>query len=203
MPLDTLLALLGFAFVMSVSPGPGNFLLLASGVNFGFLRSLPLVFGICAGFLAMVFLVGIGLGRVLESAPVIYAIMKFACAAYILWLAWKVARSRSVGRDESERMEKPISFLQAALLQLVNPKAWAVALIVTVSYTDPDNYLPSLGLMIVLFAVVNVPSISVWAVSGVALRRLIGGGRVVVYFNVGMALLLVGSMIPVLMGSLG
>jgi len=203
MTLDTALALVGFAFVMSVSPGPANFLLLASGVNFGFLRSLPLVFGICVGFLTMVFLVGLGLGRVLDSMPVIYTILKFVCAAYIIWLAWRVARSRPGGQDDGAQMEKPISFVQAALLQLVNPKAWAVALIVTVSYTDPDDYLPSLVLMIVVFAIVNLPSISVWAISGVALRRLIGGGRSVVAFNIVMALLLVGSMIPVLIGSLG
>ena len=92
---------------------------------------------------------------------------------------------------------------QAALLQFVNPKAWAVALIVTVSYTDPDNYLPSLVFMIVVFAIVNLPSISVWAVSGVALRRVLGDGRKALIFNIGMALLLVGSMIPVLLGSVG
>jgi len=201
MPLDTMFALVGFAFVMSVSPGPANFLLLASGVNFGFVRSVPLVLGISLGFLTMVFFVGIGLGQLLNSTPIVYTILKAVCAAYVFWLAWKIARSRALNSGNSDDMDKPISFLQAALFQLVNPKAWAVALIVTVSYTDPDNYLASLVLMILIFAVVNLPSISVWAVSGVALRGIIGHGRRVAVFNTIMALLLVGSMIPVLLGS--
>jgi len=202
MSLDNLLALLGFAFVMSISPGPSNFLLLASGVNFGFRRSVPLVLGISLGFLTMVFFVGLGLGQILKSTPFIYGALKLACAAYVLWLAWKIARSRSMGPADSSEVEIPISFVQAALFQLVNPKAWAVALIVTVSYTDPERYLPSLIIMILLFAAVNLPSISVWAASGVALRRIIGEGRAIVVFNVFMALLLVASMVPVLLGSM-
>ena len=200
MSLDTMLALIGFAFVMSISPGPGNFLLLASGVNFGFLRSIPLVLGISFGFLTMVFFVGVGLGQVLQSMPAVYTILKIVCAGYVFWLAWKIARNHSIAPEDRNEMEKPISFFHAALFQLVNPKAWAVALIVTVSYTNPDRYLTSLILMILIFAVVSLPSISVWAVSGVVLRRIIGGGRGVVVLNTLMALLLVGSMMPVLLG---
>ena len=202
MSLETMFALIGFAFVMSITPGPGNFLLLASGVNFGFLRSLPLVLGISLGFLTMVFFVGLGLGQVLQSNPTVYTILKFASAGYVFWLAWKIARSRSFAPGDRDEMEKPISFLHGALLQLVNPKAWAVALIVTVSYTNPDRYLASLILMILIFAVVNLPSLGVWAVSGMALRRIIGDGPKVVVFNILMALLLVGSMMPVLFGDL-
>ncbi len=201
MPQDTMIALIGFAFVMSISPGPGNFLLLASGVNFGFLRSLPLILGISFGFLTMVFCVGLGLGQVLQQAPIIYTTLKFICAAYVLWLAFKIARSRSTGSSGKDQLERPISFLQAALFQLVNPKAWAVAFIVTVSYTNPENYSASLILMIFLFALVNLPAISVWAISGVALRGVLKDGRQIVLFNLAMALLLVGSMIPVLLGS--
>ncbi len=199
MSLETALALMGFAFVMSASPGPANFLLLASGANFGYRRSLPLVFGVSFGFLAMVFCVGIGLGQVLNATPEIYAALKFACAAYVAWLAWKIARSRTVGPDKRDRVESPITFLQAALFQLVNPKAWAVALIVTVSYTDPENHLPSLVAMIAVFALVNLPSISLWALSGLALRRFLGKGNRIVAFNFAMAILLVASMAWVLL----
>ena len=202
MSLESLLALMGFAFVMSISPGPANFLLLASGANFGFLRSLPLVLGISLGFLSMVFCVGLGLGQVLETTPLVYTVLRLVCAAYVLWLAWKIARSRSLGPNGGDRMAEPIGFLQAALFQLVNPKAWAVALIVTVSYTDPAHYLASLLLTILLFAVVNLPAISVWAVSGAALGRFIGEGRRLAVFNIVMALLLIGSMAPVLLGVL-
>ena len=197
-----MLALIGFAFVMSITPGPANFLLLASGVNFGFLRSLPLVLGFSLGLLTMVFFVGLGLGQILQSNPTVYTILKFVSAGYVFWLAWKIARSRSLAPGDRDEMEKPISFVQAALFQLVNPKAWAVALIVTVSYTNPDRYLASLILMILIFAVVNLPSISVWAGSGVVLRRFIGDGHKLVMFNILMAFLLVGSMMPVLFGYL-
>lgn len=198
---ETAFALIGFAFVMSISPGPANFLLLASGVNFGFTRSLPLVFGISLGFLSMVLLVGLGLGRLLQTVPILYTAIKIVCAGYVLYLAWKIARSRSIGPDGQPTIEKPMSFFHAAILQLVNPKAWVVAVIVTVAYTDPGNPLTSLIAIIGLFALVNLPSISVWAVSGAAFRRLIGNGRVVVFVNIALALLLVGSMIPVLLSS--
>lgn len=195
---ETALALAGFAFVMSISPGPGNFLLLASGANFGFRRTVPTVLGISLGFLTMVFLVGIGLGTVLERFPAITVALKLACGGYVLWLALKIARSRALGPADPERIAKPISFIQAALFQLVNPKAWAVALILTVTYTRPGDYLASLVAMIALFAVVNIPAISVWAVSGTALRGVLAKGNRIARFNVAMAVLLVASMVPVL-----
>mgnify|MGYP000657217005 CR=1 FL=1 len=198
MSFETILALVSFAFVMSISPGPGNFLLLTSGVNFGYRRSLPLILGISIGFLTMVFFVGLGLGQILQEFPMVYTVLKFICAAYILWLAWKIANSRSLSGGSEEAMGRPISFLQAALLQLVNPKAWAVALIVTVSYTNPDSYLFSLILLIGIFAIVNLPAISIWALSGMALRHLLGQGRRIALFNILMALLLVASLLPLL-----
>ena len=198
MTINSALALLGFAFVMSITPGPSNFLLLASGVNFGLARSVPLWLGISLGFLTMVFMVGLGLGRVLTSFPLVYSALKLVCVAYVLWLAWKIARSRAIGSGTADELESPISFVQAALFQLVNPKAWAVALIVTISYTDQSNYLVSLVVTIGLFAIVNLPSIGVWLLSGVALKRLLGQGRRIAVFNIVMAGLLVGSMVPVL-----
>jgi len=200
MSFDTLIALMGFAFVMSISPGPANFLLLVSGANFGYMRSLPLVLGVSMGFLTMVFFGGLGLGQVLKSVPAIYIGLKFVCAAYVLWLAIKIARSRSMGSSDDDEMATPISFVQGALFQLVNPKAWAVALILSVSYTDPKNFLPSLIFMIIAFAVVNLPAISVWAISGAAIRGTLEGGRRIAIFNTFMALLLVASMVPVLFG---
>jgi threonine/homoserine/homoserine lactone efflux protein len=205
---DLLLALAGFAFVTSVSPGPGNFLLLASGANFGFRRSLPLVLGISAGFLTMVFLVGMGLGPLLQRFPAVYGGLKIACIAYVLWLAWKIARSAPSAPRPGEAKEsavQPFGFFQAALLQWLNPKAWAVALIVTVSYAAPApgattaDYAASLLLVIFFFALVNLPSISLWAASGMALRRLLSEPRRLRRFNLAMALLLVLSMAPVVL----
>ncbi len=196
-----LLALAGFALVMSISPGPSNVMLLASGMNFGFVRSLPLLFGITCGFLSMVLLVGLGLGEILAMSPAAYLVLKILCAVYVLWLAVKIARSGAAGAAGDPSMARPIGFIEAALFQLVNPKAWTVALIVTVSYTDPSRYLASLMLLILVFAVVNVPSIGVWSISGQMLKRLLGEGKYVVPFNVAMAVLLVASMMPVFIGT--
>ncbi len=206
MPLETILAIFGFAFVTSISPGPGNFLLLTSGVNFGFMRSVPLILGISLGFLTMVFAIGFGFGQILKSFPLLYSVLKYCCLGYVCWLAWKIATSKSLGNDansseNSNGFDKPISFVQAALLQLLNPKAWAVSLIITVSYTTPENYFNSLILLIFFFGIVNLPSISIWAISGTFLRHLLIQGNRITIFNRIMALLLVGSMIPVVISA--
>ena len=197
--LETMLALSGFAFVMSASPGPGNFLLLTSGANFGIARTLPLVLGISFGFLGMVFAVGLGLGKAFDAHPAIGVGLRIVCALYIFWLAWKIARSRGLGTDAADKMEMPFTFVQAASLQLVNPKAWTVALIVTVSYMPPDAPVSSLVLLILIFAVVNIPSISLWAVSGHGLRNFLAKGNRIVVFNIGMAIVLVASMLPAIL----
>lgn len=195
---DTLIALVGFAFVMSISPGPGNFLLLASGANFGLARSLPLLFGISGGFLAMVFAVGLGLGTVLRTWPAVDIALRIACGLYVLWLAVRIARNRSLGEGDGA-VAQPVGFVEAAAFQLLNPKAWAVALVVTVTYTVPERLVPSLIATIAVFAVVNLPSLGVWVVSGAALRRTLARGRRVVVFNIAMAVLLVASMAPMLL----
>lgn len=204
MTLELLLALAGFAFATSITPGPSNLILLASGVNYGFRRSLPLMLGISAGFLTMVLLVGLGIGQVLQANATLYAILQSLSVLYVLWLAWKIASSRTTPTSDGDAAARPFTFLQAALLQWVNPKAWTVALIVTVSYTPqgtlPGDYLPSLLLMILVFGVVNLPSISTWAICGMALRRVLSDPARLRGFNIAMALLLVASMVPIVLG---
>lgn len=203
MPIETALALMGFAFVMSVSPGPGNFLLLASGANFGLRRSLPLIFGISLGFLAMVIMVGLGFGQILRSTPELGHVIRIACAIYVIWLAVKLARSRSLGPDAKQHLGQPFSFVQAALMQLLNPKAWTVAILVTAAYVDPARPAVSLATLVAVFALINIPSISLWCISGTALRTVLAQGNRIAVFNIAMALLLLGSMAPVIFASPG
>ncbi len=200
---DMVFSLLGFAGIMSLSPGPANFMLLASGANFGVRRSLPLLFGISFGFLFMVLLMGLGLGEVLRMYPQIALVLRIVCGAYVLWLALRIARSRPALREEGAGggMSAPIGFVQAALFQWLNPKAWAVALLVTVTYQIPGPRLVSLGLTIGLFGLVNIPCIGAWAVSGAALCRFLSRGRRVATFNIVMAALLVAFTIPMLFGA--
>jgi len=199
MTMDLLLALAGFAFVASITPGPSNLILLASGVNFGFRRTAPVVLGVSFGFLSMLLIVGMGVGQVLRTNETVYAILRILSVLYVLWLAWKIATSLPPQAEEGSPSARPITFWQASLLQWVNPKAWAVALIVTVSYTTPADYLLSLLLIISVFGIVNLPSISAWAMFGVLLRQVLSDPVKVRVFNVAMALLLVAAMAPILM----
>ncbi|MDJ0947310.1 MAG: LysE family translocator [Alphaproteobacteria bacterium] len=198
MTIDVLMALAGFAFVASITPGPSNLILLASGVNFGFWRSAPVVLGVSFGFLSMLLIVGLGVGQVLQTSETVYTILKIVSVLYVVWLAWKIATSSPMRAEDDEAAARPLTFWQAGLLQWVNPKAWTVALIVTVSYTSPADYLPSLLLITLLFGLVNLPSISTWAVFGVVLRQILVDPRKVRVFNVVMAVLLVASMAPLL-----
>ncbi len=195
LPADVLLALIGFAFVTSITPGPNNLMLLASGVNFGFRRTIPHMLGIGIGFTIMIILVGLGLGRVFEAVPVLYSVLKYAGAAYMLWLAYGVARSGPVG--EGKIVGQPMSFVGAALFQWVNPKAWAMALSATATYTVASNFTGSVLVIALIFGVVNLPTVSIWALFGTAMRRYLSDPVTVRYFNIVMALLLVVSLWPI------
>ena len=139
---ELLLPLISFAFVSSITPGPNNLMLLASGVHFGFVRTLPHMLGIGIGFTLMTFLVGLGLGEIFKLVPALYTGLKYLGAAYMLYLAWKIANSSPI--RESETVGRPMTFLQAALFQWVNPKAWVMAVYAIVTYTAPTQYFSAL-----------------------------------------------------------
>ena len=194
MSIDLFLALLSFAFVTSITPGPNNLMLMASGANFGFRRSLPHMFGISLGHGLMVFLVGLGLAGVFEAFPPAKLILKAASVVYMLWLAWKIAHAAAPQAGRAGGV--PMSFVQAAAFQWVNPKAWAMALGAISAYATGG--LGSVGIVCVAFACVNLPSISVWVLAGEQLRHLLTNPRRLALFNWTMAGLLVASLWPVL-----
>ncbi|HUR44177.1 MAG TPA: LysE family translocator [Aestuariivirga sp.] len=196
MTIDLFLALLVFAFVSSITPGPNNLMLLASGVNFGFRRTVPHMLGIGIGFTIMVIVVGLGLGKLFEVYPAIYTVLRVVGGLYMLWLAWKIANSGPVGEGRSRRT--PMSFLQAALFQWVNPKAWVMAVTAIATYTLPNEYLWSVLLVGMVFGAVNLPSVSAWALFGTGLRHVLSNPRVLRVFNITMAVLLVLSLAPLL-----
>ncbi|MDQ0320818.1 threonine/homoserine/homoserine lactone efflux protein [Pararhizobium capsulatum DSM 1112] len=193
---DTLLALFLFAFTTSITPGPNNMMLFASGVNFGFVRTIPHMFGIGAGFLSLLIAVGLGLGALLHSVPLFYTILKFAGGAYLIWIAWKIATSRSL--SEGSAGAEPMSFLQASAFQWVNPKAWVMAVSAMATYTNEQSYLTSVVIVGLIFAIVNVPSVSTWAGFGSALREWLSDPVRLKWFNITMAVLLVVSLWPML-----
>ncbi|CAN1544393.1 RhtB Putative threonine efflux protein [Rhabdaerophilaceae bacterium] len=194
MPLDTLIAFLGFAFASSVTPGPNNMMLVASGVNFGLKRTLWHIAGINVGFPLMLLVCGLGLGEVFARYPTVYTALKIIGIVYMLWLAWKIARSGPVG--ESREIGSPLTFWQAAAFQWVNPKAWAMVIGAIAAYTVPENYTLSLLIITGVYALTGTPGSLVWAIFGAAMRNVLRDPMKVRWFNIGMALLLVGSLWP-------
>lgn len=196
MSVDTLLALVLFAFATSITPGPNNMMLFASGVNFGFRRTVPHMLGIGAGFLSLLIGVGMGLGAVLHAYPPAFIALKVAGGLYLLWIAWKIGSSRSMG--EGEAKAGPMTFLGAAAFQWVNPKAWVMAVTAMAVYPNPEQYALTVAIVALVFAAVNVPSVSTWAGFGSALREWLSVPVRLKWFNITMAVLLVLSLWPML-----
>jgi threonine/homoserine/homoserine lactone efflux protein len=195
MMLETLPALALFAFVTSVTPGPNNLMLMASGANFGFRRTVPHMLGVSLGFVLMAFLVGVGLAGLFQTYPVAQTALKVISVVYMLWLAWKIAHAAAP--KDREVGVSPMTFLQAAAFQWVNPKAWAMATYAVTLYA-PDRSLWAVALVAVIFGAINLPSVSLWTLIGQQLRRVLTNTRRLTIFNWTMAGLLVLSLAPVL-----
>ncbi len=195
MTYDALAALALFAFVTSITPGPNNLMLMASGANFGFRRTIPHMLGVGLGFVVMCALVGAGLSRVFDLWPASYTILKVASVAYLVVLARKIALAAAPGRADADA--RPITFLQAAAFQWVNPKAWAMALSAIAAYA-PDRSLDAVLLVAAVFGAINLPAVGTWAVLGQQMRRVLANPARLRAFNWTMAALLVASLWPVL-----
>ncbi|MDQ2094516.1 LysE family translocator [Rhodalgimonas zhirmunskyi] len=193
---DLFLALLGFAFVSSITPGPNNLMLMASGANFGFRRTVPHMLGIACGFMVMVVLVGTGLMQVFDAWPPVRTILTVLSVAYLAWLAWKIAHAAAPGSGGQESA-RPFSFFQAALFQWVNPKAWTMTLTAITLYAPGREWAPVV-LVALAFGAVNLPSVSVWAFMGQRLRLWLTSPRRLRAFNWTMAALLLATLYPVL-----
>lgn len=198
LPLETLLALATFAFASSVTPGPNNLMLMASGTNFGLLPTVPHMAGVVLGFALMLLLVGLGLGAVFEAVPGAMLALKVVSTAYLLYLAWRIAMAEPPRIDQADGASRPFTFLQAAAFQWVNPKAWTMALTAVAVYVPHDDRVVGAAGVALVCAVVNVPSVAIWAAAGVQLRRLMHRPRAYRTFNIAAALLLVASLYPVL-----
>ncbi len=191
---ELLVGLATFAFVTSITPGPNNLMLLSSGANYGFRRSLPHMAGITLGHVFMTVLVGVGVLELFEIWPWLFQLMMLLSIAYLLYLAWRIATASAP--EASDASGRPLTFLQAALFQWVNPKAWAMSLTAVTVYTEQRSFSQVL-VVAGCFGLVNLPSVSAWAAAGQQLRRwLLLPGRLRV-FNIVMAVLLVASLVPV------
>ncbi len=196
MTLDALAALALFALVSSLSPGPNNLMLMASGVNFGFARTVPHMLGVAGGFVVMVVLVGLGLAGLLARSPLAETALRVACLLYLCWLAWRIAQAAAP--ESAEAGARPFSLAQAAAFQWVNPKAWAMALTALGAYA-PAQDLGTVVLVALVFGAVNLPSVSVWVLMGERLRTVLQDRRRRQVFNWTMAGLLIVSAVPMVL----
>lgn len=197
-------ALLGplalFILVSSITPGPNNAMLASSGLTFGMQRTVPHLLGVSLGFSFMVLLVGLGLGAVFVHEPMVYQALKYIGAAYLLYLAWKIANSGAV--REGAAHSRPLTFLQAVMFQWVNPKAWVMAVGIIATYTPQQGFFGNLLVATLVCLIINFPCVSLWVLFGSTLRRWLHRPGIVRGFNVAMALLLVASLYPVALGLL-
>lgn len=194
--LTMILSITSFGFASTMTPGPNNIMLLSSGLTFGYKRTIPHALGVNFGFPLMVICVGSGLGKLFEAFPFIYAILKVVGISYLLWMAWHIANPKGSFNTNNTK-DKPFTFLQAALFQWINPKAWVMAVTSTAAFIT-DHQIASIQVMIIssIYFFCALISTNSWAFGGVVLRRFIQKQRFVQMFNITMAILIVGSIIP-------
>lgn len=193
--LKLFIALSSFYFVMFATPGPNNAMLTASGIKFGFKRTLPHLIGIPCGHIVQITLVCLGLGKIFQIYPYIQEVLKYVCAAYLLYLGYKIIGSFSEHKKNSSR---PLKLYEAALFQFVNPKAWTVAIMVASGFFPKDEIL----IIAILFssltaAIVCFPSICLWALFGSSIRLMIKNTKIkkIVEFLLAFLLLLTAIII--------
>lgn len=193
--METLLPLLGYVIVATVTPGPNNLMVLTSGANFGLSRTWPHILGIAFGFPVMIVLAGLGLGLLFQAYPPLHIILKYVSFAFLLWLAWKIANA---GRPEAGGASgTPMTFLQAAAFQWVNPKGWAMVFgAMALFTTDGGNKVFEVGLIAALFGLACIPNGIAWALFGHAIAGFLEDDRRRFWFNIAMAVLLVVSVLP-------
>lgn len=194
---DLLIALALFCAATLFTPGPNNLMLMASGANFGLRRSLPHLIGVAFGFPAMILPVGLGVMQVFDLWPPAHTLLLTVSVLYLLYLAWKIANAAPPADARSE--SHPLTLLQAAAFQWVNPKAWSMALGAITLYAA-NRDLVSILWVAGMFALLGTVSAMTWVTLGTGVRRLLAKPGRLRIFNWTMAALLLASMIPVLFG---
>ena len=193
------LSLLIYAAVSSGTPGPNNMMLLASGMNFGFRRTIPHMLGISIGFSVVLLALGLGLTEVFHRYPLTYTILKVGGIGYMVYLAWQIATAKPMDRSapSSEATLRPMGFFGAAAFQWVNPKAIIMAITYFSTYVPLGDSWQKLAFVILLYTPVNLICISLWALLGVKLAEWLGSNRNHRIFNYTMAALLLISILPI------
>lgn len=193
---DQAAAFLLFAVVAAVTPGPSNLLLTATGATVGVLRGLPCLLGVSVGMGVMMFAVAFGLGSVVLANPAVLRALNWIGAAFLLWLAWKIA---TAGRGDAAAGKKPVGFVGAAAFQWINPKSWLVCASAAGAYlhAGSGSALAQATAFGALFVLASLPCCFVWLAFGATAQRFLRSDRARLTFNVAMGVLLAGSVVLV------
>lgn len=190
MDITLFLSMLGFLWVAAITPGPNNTLLTAAGANFGLLRSLPLMLGIMLGMQVILVMVAFGVGSLLLLYPALHLTLKIVGSAYLLWLAWKIATAKYERLETNPGIQKPLAFWQGGLLQVINPKAWIMALGAVASFSVAGAaYLHSVAMISIGIALVNIVAGIIWILFGSLIGLFLRSRRAWILFNIFMGLL--------------
>ena len=190
-------ALVSFYFVMFVTPGPNNIMLFASGVKYGFKKTIPHILGIPLGHFVQISLVSLGLGFVFQAYPMVQQVLKIIGCLYLFFLAYRMFGSLNM--KESKKTGRPLKFYEAALFQILNPKAWVIAITaVSVFFPKDESFITGLLFLTCIAPIVNLPSISIWVLFGSSIRVMISNPAVKKTIEVILAVLLVGTGLMIL-----
>ena len=191
------LAFATYSFVMSITPGPNNVMLTASGATFGFRQTVPHIFGICFGFSFVLLAVCAGLDAIFTRWPDLQTVLRWAGAAYLVYLGWRILRA---GETKAGHSPKPLTFIEAAAFQFLNPKAWVMTLTAAAMFLPGElSLLAACAYMVAIMAIVNLPCITAWALFGSSLRGFLAKPAGRVAFNSMMAVALAVTGITMVM----
>ncbi len=194
--LTMIISITSFALASTMTPGPNNIMLLSSGLTFGYKRTIPHALGINFGFPVMVICVGLGVGKLFEVFPFVYTALKVVGISYLFWMAWHIANTKGSPATQNKN-DKPFTFFQAALFQWVNPKAWVVAITSTAAFiTDHQIAFTQVMIISCIYFFCGILSTNSWSLGGVMLKQFIQNERLIKFFNITMAILIVGSILP-------
>lgn len=196
MTFDWFLAVAGFCIATCFTPGPNNTFLMASGLTHGFVRTLPPILGVSIGFSVMVLGVAFGIAQIFQAFPTLYEVLRAISVVYLLWLAWRIASADP--KSAQSNGGRPLTFLEAAAFQWINPKAWTMALVASAAYVVDSAPTASVLAIGIIFLLSGLGSSSTWAAGGTALRAIVDNPRAVRAINIVLALLLVASLWPII-----
>ena len=187
-----------YYFVMYVTPGPNNSILTASGIKFGFIRSVPNIIGISSGHGIQLALVCFGLGSLFLQFPILLEILKYIGACYLLYLAWKMFGSLNISITDEK--SSPLKYYEAILFQFVNPKAWVICITaVSLFYPEKENLIIGTLFLVIMSTIINLPSISMWAFGGSVIRHYLSNERLKKIIEWLLAILLFGTAISIVL----